>query len=181
LIQELDNERKLIEECKKGNINAFEAIYRHFQQPLYSYAMRVLEQRDDAEDAIQMTFLKLYRGIKKFKYNAKFSTYLFRILINVCYDIIAKRKYHESEDLHALKITNDQSNDMHLHLDKSIKNLPQRMRECFILYAVEGFPQGEIANMMQLSIGSVKAHVFQAKQKLRTQLSDYFDEVQDDM
>jgi RNA polymerase sigma-70 factor (ECF subfamily) len=137
----------------------------------------MLDQHEDAEDAIQITFLKLYRGINKFRYNSKFSSYLFRILINVCHDLMHTRKRHKTEDLALVTKSSEQPDEIQVNLEKSIQKLPERMRECFILYAIEDFSQSDIAQMMQLSVGTVKAHIFQAKQKLRAWLFDDPEEV----
>jgi len=135
---------------------------------LYSVAYRILGNKEESEDAMQNTFIKLLNSIKDFKFQSKFSSYLTRILINSCYDLIHKRKSTEEiED----NIFQQNNGDWKLSLEKAISCLPLKMRECFILYAVEGFKQKEIAETMGLSEGTVKAHIFQAKVKLRKILS----------
>lgn len=169
---ELENERQLIERCQEGDLRAYETVYRQFHQPLLRFALRLLGSREDAEDAVQMTFIKLYRGIDNFRFDARFSTYLMRIAINVCYDVLEKRKRQKMRDLEPVETSYQPQSELHLQLEEAIKTLPERMRECFILFAIEGFKQTEIAAMLDLSVGTVKAHVFQAKEKLRHLLSD---------
>ena len=86
LLQELENERELVQRCQAGELAAYEILYRHFELPLLSFGLRMLGRQEDAEDALQTTFLKLYRGVAKFNFDSKFSTYLFRIMMNVCFD-----------------------------------------------------------------------------------------------
>jgi RNA polymerase sigma-70 factor (ECF subfamily) len=63
-------------------------------------------------------------------------------------------------------------NELQLHLDEAIRALPGKMRACFTLFAIEGFKQNEIAEMLGIKIGSVKSHIFQAKEKLKRSLKE---------
>lgn len=173
MFAELENECDVVRRCQEGDISAYETVYRHFHQPLLGFSLRMLGQREDAEDAVQMTFIKLYRSIDKFRFGARFSTYLMRIAINVCYDLLETRK---KSKVRTIKESDEPSfspgSDLRLQLEEAIRTLPERMRECFILFAVEGFQQKEVAEMLDVSIGTVKAHIFQAKERLRLLLSD---------
>jgi RNA polymerase sigma-70 factor (ECF subfamily) len=94
-----------------------------------------------------------------------------RILINACHDINRK----QNGLLHILENTDigrDNNVDLNLTLEKSIQMLPLKMRECFILFAIEGFKQNEISEMLDISEGTVKAHIFQAKAKLREMIKN---------
>ena len=169
---ELENEREIVRRCQEGDLRAFETVYHHFHPSLLGFALRMLGRREDAEDAVQAAFVKLYRSIGRFRFDARFSTYLMRILIHACYDIAEVRKKHRMQRLEIPESVRHSSDDLRLELEEAIGRLPGRMRECFVLFAVEGFPQKEIARMLDLSVGTVKAHIFQAKGKLRTLLSD---------
>ncbi len=177
LAYELENEREIIHRCQAGDMRAYEIIYRRFEQPLLSVGLRMLGRREDAEDAVQMTFLKLYRSIGKFRFDSKFSSYLFRIMINVCFDLIRKKtdeknKKREVDDgLHQPVV------ELRLQLDEAIRGLPEKMRACFVLFAVEELKQDEIAEMLNMRLGTVKAHIFQAKARLRALLADTPSEV----
>lgn len=171
----LQDENLIIKNCQSGDLDAFEKVYRFYQKPLYHFALRMLGSHEDAEDAMQLTFLKLYRGIKGFKFKSKFSSYLTSILINACYDTLNKRK-KEPAELNEEILPFKPTNDLALDLEKAILLLPLRMRECFILFAVQGYEQSVIAEILKISVGSVKAHIFQAKQKLRQILAEPLNE-----
>jgi len=159
-------DKDLILRCQKGDISAFNEIYNQHCTMLFSIAMRMLGTKEDAEDALQNCFIKLHKSIKQYRFQSKFSSYLVRILLNACYDLIGKRKkINEPIENHDFSASNYQ--DLNLTLETAINILPLKMRACFILYAVEGFKQKEIAGSLKLSEGTVKAHVFQAKVKLR--------------
>jgi len=176
LIVELNNEKAIVERCQNGDINAFEAIYRHYEKPMYLFALRMLNH-DDAREAIQLSLIKLYQNINKYRFQAKFSTYIFKILINVCYDLNKKNKTESLEIVrNEIGSVQEQDSELKAQLEKSILTLPDRMRECFVLFAVEGFKQDEIAEMLSISIGAVKAHIYKAKQKLKILLADVMQE-----
>ncbi len=165
------SEQELILRCQKGEVNAFRDLYNSQGTMLYSIAIRILGKKEDAEDAMQNTFSKLFKNIKQFRYQSKFSSYLVRILINSCYDIIGQNK-HQFDRIDSLEPSDETYPDLKMTLEKAITYLPLKMRECFILYAVEGFKQIEIAEMLGISEGTIKAHIFQARVKLKDILKD---------
>lgn len=170
-LSEMD-ENTVILRCKQGEMSAYKMIYDRYEQPLLHTAFRMLRQQEDAEDAVQTTFLKLYRGIQNYQLGGKFSTYLFQILMNVCFDMLRKknRAVMSDRDPEELAVNPQPSN--RLAIEKAINSLPDRMRACFVLFAVEEFKQKEIAEILNLSVGGVKSSIFHAKAHLRSLLSD---------
>ncbi len=168
-----------MESCQKGDLRAFESIYRHFEQPLLNLGLRMLGRQEDVEDALQTTFLKLYRSIGKFKFDSKLSTYLFRIMMNVCFDFLKKNKRMKSEEIDQLRNHSYKSTvELRLQLEEAIHALPERTRACFVLFAVQELKQSEVAEVLNVNLGTVKAHVFNAKSRLRALLTDSQTEVQ---
>jgi RNA polymerase sigma-70 factor (ECF subfamily) len=121
---------------------------------------------------VQTAFLRLYRAINQFQFTAKFSTYFFRIMMNVCFDLIQKRRGKKEQVFEAMEISHAPRIDLRLQLEEAINTLPERMRACFMLFAVEEMKQDEIAEILNLSVGTVKAQVFHAKARLRALLAD---------
>jgi len=146
-------------------------LYEHYLKTIYGYCLRMLINQQDAEDAVQTIFLNLYRNITKFNFKARFTTYIFSITRNVCYDMVKQRK-NMNEDLNIAKNMSGNTPDYNQDLSKAISKLPERTRECFILFAVEGYPQDEIAEVLDIKTGTVKALIFQARQKLVSWLSE---------
>ena len=164
-------EDQIIKDCQNNDIGAYKMIYDRYKQPLLHTALRIMGQQQDAEDAVQMTFIKLYKGIQNYHFGSRFSTYLFKILINTCFDILRKKGRFKTADIDLNIISTNSSPDKKIYLEDAILKLPERMRACFVLYAVEGVPQNEIAAIMKLSLGGVKSNVYHAKAKLRALLS----------
>ncbi len=171
-----ENEEILIRDCQKGDLAAFERLYRVYAPSMLRTAQRLLHNSEDAEDAVQIGFLKLHRAIDRFAFQSKFSTYVYRIVVNVSLDMIAKRQKRVDTATPSAFAGNEPAATprglLKLRLSEAIASLPERMRATFVLFAVEGLAQQEIAEVMNVSVGAVKAQVFQAKNRLRGILSD---------
>jgi RNA polymerase sigma-70 factor (ECF subfamily) len=165
------NEENVIRLAQQGDLKAYRIIYERYEQPLLRTAWRMLGQQQDAEDAVQEAFLKLYRGIHTYDGSSRFSTFLFRILINTCIDILRKRSSLIAHDVDPASLPHNPSHETRFELAEAIETLPEQMRGCFILFAVEELKQEEVAEIMNLTAGSVKAHIHRAKARLRTLLS----------
>ena len=166
----LPAERETIEACRRGDLDAYERLFREHWRRLLGVALRMLGDPADAEDAVQTAFIRLHRNIGRYRGEAGIGTYLMRILINVCHDMLRARK--RRFELRPPEPAPGPGPDLRLQLEEAILTLPERMRACFVLHAVEGFPQKEIAEMLQIREGTVKAQVFQAKERLRALLTD---------
>ena len=164
-------EQEAIERCRAGDLAAFRWIYDRYGQPLLRTAARLLGDRQEAEDAVQETFLKLYRGIGGFRSGGPFSTYLFQILHNTCTDVLRKRKAPAAdiEDMGALGAPS--STELAYTLARAVDGLSGQMKSCFVLFAVEQYPLEEVADILGVSVGTVKTSVHRARKKLRAWLS----------
>jgi len=164
-------EDEMIEACRQGDLTAYRRVYERYERPLLRTACRMLRLQEDAEDAVQETFLKLQRGINGFRRGARFSTYLFRILINTCYDVLRRRNRSgfEAADPELLPVLS--SNEAELSIRQAVEALPPQMKASFILFAVEEFTQEEVARILDISVGSVKVNVHRARRKLRDWLA----------
>ena len=153
-------------------MRAYEILFRHFEQPLLRVGLRMLGSLEEAEDAVQTAFLKLYRSRTQFQFEARFSTYLFRVMLNVCFDRLRQRKGAHTQPLPEQELAYAPSIEVRLQLEEAIAQLPERMRACFIMFALEDMKQEDIAATLDLSVGTVKAQIFHAKQKLRGLLAE---------
>ncbi len=157
--------------CLGGDVSGYRWLYDRYGMPLLRTAFRILGRREEAEDAVQDAFLRLHRGIGNFRTGSTFSTYLFRILINCCTDILRKREAGHPVSTTDMEIPFASGHESRHALDEAVAALPERMKSCFILCAVEEFSYQEAAGMLGLHIGSVKASVHRARKKLREWLA----------
>jgi len=166
------DEEAIVQKCKEGDLNAYRLLYERYEQPFLRTAFRVLGRQQDSEDAVQETFLRLHRGIHHYKSGSRFSTYFFRILLNSCYDILRKRSPELNRDFDLARLSHHSSTEVRQSIEQAIASLPDQMQACFTLFAVEQFKQDEIAQILGISVGTVKASIHRARIKLRSWLSE---------
>jgi RNA polymerase sigma-70 factor (ECF subfamily) len=169
---EYSNESDLLAACRRREIRAFEQVYAAHGARLKSLAFQILGNRQDAEDAVQETFLKLYRGIEGFHGQSSIGTWLCRILINACYDLARKRK--READPATDEQTAGPKNHLPLKvaLDDALRRIHPRHRMVFLLFEVEGWKHAEIAAILEVPEGTSKAWLFEAKKELKRMLTE---------
>lgn len=162
---------QLSSECKRGSIRAFELLYQRQSPKLKSLALRLLGNRSDAEDAVQDAFLKVYKAIGSFDETAQFSTWIYRILINCCYDQMRKRQ-RSSEVPIVSEPARETSIPLKLALERALSRLNERARLVFVLFEVEGLKHSEIAAILQAPEGTCRSWLFDAKRELKRMLTE---------
>ena len=169
---EYSNETELVAACRRREIRAFEQVYLTHSGRLKSIAYRILGNRPDAEDAVQETFLKLYRGIEAFHAQSNLGTWLCRILINACHDLERKRQ-PEAEPESAEKTAGPKNQlPLKVALNEALERIHPRHRMVFLLFEVEGLRHAEIAAILEVPEGTSKAWLFEAKKELKRMLTE---------
>ena len=166
-------DRRLASACAAGDTRVFEEIYQRFGERMKSIAWNHLGNRSDAEDAVQETFLKIHRAAKTYSGEASFSTWVFRILVNTCYDVLRKRRRRieeapiddtpETAERTAPNI--DEAKRMTLR--KLLSELTEQRRTVFTLFEIEGLSHAEIAEILGISEGNSKWILFATKKELQ--------------
>jgi len=164
----------LARRCAAGDEEAFADIYRRYAARLKSIAFNHLGNVSDAEDAVQETFLKIHRGAGGFTGEAAFSTWLYRILINTCYDMMRRRRRRVTEApiddaLSATRAASNIDDAKRLTLTKLVGELPEQRRSVFVLFEVEGLSHADIASILDISEANSKWILFSTKKQLQQQ------------
>lgn len=162
---EYNSEADLLTACRNGEIRAFEQLYRAHASRLKSIAYHLVGNRDDAEDAVQETFLKAYRSIRGFSGHSALGTWLCRIVINSCYDLLRKRKA-EAEIPPGQPAPRSEA-PLKMALEQALNRINPRHRLVFTLFEVEGLRHSEIASILEVPEGTCRAYLFEAKQELK--------------
>jgi RNA polymerase sigma-70 factor (ECF subfamily) len=166
---EYSTEADLLAACRRRDLAAMEELYLAHAGRLKSLAFHILRNRQDAEDAVQETFLKLYRGIDGFQGQSNIGTWLCRIAINTSYDLARKRRHaEESGDLPG----RDERLPLKVALDDALRRVNPRHRMVFLLFEVEGLRHSEIASILEIPEGTSKAWLFEAKKELKQMLME---------
>jgi RNA polymerase sigma-70 factor (ECF subfamily) len=165
----------LIEECRKGNTRAQFRLYNQYCKAMYNLAYRILNNREDAEDMLQETFIECFRCIDSFRFESTFGAWLKRIMVNKCINHIKRKKIDLilSETLPA--VINEEYEEVKYDTGKIFKGielLPDGYRIILTLYLLEGYDHGEISQILGISESTSKSQYSRAKEKLRSILSN---------
>ena len=187
-------DEELIRQFQHGDEQAFDELVKRYQGQVNNTCYRFLSDVQDARDAAQDIFVKVYAASRQFRPEAKFSTWLYRVMINHCLNVLRARKrrrwlstFTSRESRHNLDHLSvaDESGNPAAELEKAerirvvqkaIDSLNSEQRTAIILHRYQGLSYKEIADIMQTSIASVESRLHRAKLALSRMLADYFKE-----
>ena len=169
-----DEDARLARACAEGDTRVFEEIYRENSDRMKSIAYNHLGNVSDAEDAVQETFLKVHRAASTYNGESAFTTWMYRVLINTCYDALRRRQRRiQSTSLddalpveHAGASVDDAKR---MTLRKMLMELPEQRRTVFTLFEIEGLSHAEIGRTLNISEGNSKWILFATKKQLQEQ------------
>lgn len=165
---------QLIEECRKGSIKAQFRLYNQYSKAMFNLAYRMMNNREDAEDVLQETFLECFRNIGSFRFESTFGAWLKRILVNRCINQLRKKKveFDYPGSLPSM-IADDEPEPVYdtVRIFNSIEKLPDGYRIVLTLYLLEGYDHSEISHILGISESTSKSQYSRAKDKLKVILS----------
>jgi len=184
----MTDEELLVSRAARGDEAAFESIVLAYQDRVYTYALRMTGNPDDALDISQEAFLRVYRALPKFRGGSKFSTWLYRIVSNLCIDFSRRSKNtavlplvreNDSGEETAIDIPDAASNpeaiveqaELERAVQTGLDRLSAEHREIFILREISGMSYEEIAELLSLPVGTVKSRLNRAKEGLAKAVS----------
>lgn len=163
-----------IGEAKSGDKEAFAMLVKQYKDRVYRYAFGMLSDRMEAEDVSQEAFIKAFYSLSKLENRYAFSSWLTRIVSNICYDRIQRRKKEKivSVELIDNSILNKgmEQADLHMTIQEAMKALSPEHREAVLLRDVEGYSYEEIAAMLNIPLGTVKSRINAARLMLRKEM-----------
>ena len=171
---------RFIENFKKGDTSSFGILAQNYQDRIYTLCRHMLENPDDAEDAAQEIFIKAFQGLKNFTPTSSFYTWLYRIAVNTCLD--RRRKF----SFHSLFFSTDKENHIDSFpsqapspesayatkqsmqtLQAALNRISKKLRVVIVLNELEGLTYQEIAEVLDVSVGTVKSRISRAREELR--------------
>jgi RNA polymerase sigma-70 factor, ECF subfamily len=181
------DDRELVRRGQAGDKEAFEVLVRRHQHRVFAVAGGILRRREDVEDIAQQVFVKAYFSLKRFDQRAAFSTWLYKITVNECWDLLRKKKVrpllYESdlseEQAQVFSATDrlesgaqDISDKLvaQQRVERLLQGLDERDRMMLILKEVEGFAIEEIAEILDLNANTVKVRLFRARRRIVNQV-----------
>jgi RNA polymerase sigma factor (sigma-70 family) len=164
----------LIEDCRKGNRKAQFRLYNQYSKAMYNLAYRILNNREDAEDILQETFVDCFRNLDSFRFESTFGAWLKKILVNKCLNLLKKKKIDLifCDTLPAAVFEEDEEVTFDTgKIFKGIEMLPNGYRIILTLYLIEGYDHSEISQILGISESTSKSQYLRSKEKLRNILS----------
>lgn len=180
---ELEVERLWLQQALTGDVEAFGRLVNEHQRFVYNLAFRALGQPQEAEDVAQEAFVRAWLALPNFRGQARFSTWLYRIVTNLCYNRLPRLR----KDLSALgdeslpEIPDEaapphaqlESEERRMFLHRAIEQLPESYKLLVTLRFQQELSYEEIATITSLPLGTVKTGIFRARARLRQALNDY--------
>jgi RNA polymerase sigma-70 factor (ECF subfamily) len=173
--------------AQEGCSHAFECLYKSNCRRVYRLCLRMARNFTEAEDLTQDVFFQLFRKIHTFRGESSFSTWLYRLTVNVSLMRLRKKRYFDVSLDTATEPGEEFAKPLielcvpdirligvldHIHLSRAIDQLPKGCKEIFILHDVEGYEHNEIAKILECSVGNCKSQLFKARQRLRKLLQE---------
>lgn len=168
----MDPDEQLVRRAQRGDRWAFETLVERHQHRLFTLAARVLGSRDDAADAVQEALVRAWLALPKFRRDARFSTWLYRICLNAAHDLRQKRRIEPAAEPPEPADPRDRFADSELSddLQRALGALDETYRVAVVLYDVLGCSYAEIAELTGVAEGTVKSRIFRGRSELADRL-----------
>lgn len=179
------DERTIIERVLAGDDRAFRALAERHQARAMTLAVRMLKNREDAEEALQDAFLRAYRSLDRFKLHSSFATWLYRIIFNVCSTRLRGRssevRVDVDEQIDMIGESDDrdrpdlqlESAELHEIVQRGIDAMPGVYAGVFTLFFVQDLSYEEIAEVTDIPLNTVKTRLFRARRMLRAYVLEH--------
>jgi RNA polymerase sigma-70 factor (ECF subfamily) len=180
------NDEELVARATAGDLESFNQLVTRWERPIYALAYRTLGREEDAHDVVQEAFLRAYRGLRGFKGQAKFSSWLYRITLNLCRDWIRRERRApvvqvpegtDPVDLADQHVAHSESveelvarREMSAAVAKAMAELPDEQRTAIMLKEYHGLTFQEIADQLDCPLSTVKTRLYQGLSVLRRRL-----------
>jgi len=176
-----DSDRQIVEKVRSGNSRTYALLVDRHKERAMTLALRLLGSKEEAEELVQDAFLRAYKNLDTFRGDAKFSTWLYRILYNLCMTKVTRRKgkmeHLEEEDRMTKTMLVDdeeisiQERIEHEEITKlvatEIESLPEKLKTVILLFYVQDMSYDEMSAVMNIPVGSVKTYLHRGRNMLR--------------
>ena len=174
-----EQDRDLIRRYLAGDVEAFNELMTAHENRVFSICLRMLRNRDGALDATQDVFLTVFRKADRYKEQAAFSTWLYRVTVNTCYDHLRRSKRKRTEAMPEHFDPSDPRGgdamsavELRPDIERALQNIAPEFRAAAILVDLEGMSLEGAADTLGIPIGTVKSRVFRARRQLAQELGN---------
>jgi RNA polymerase sigma-70 factor, ECF subfamily len=185
---EQENEKqtdyRLMERVKNGDMLAFNQIVDKYKNRLMNVIVRMVQETEQAEDIVQETFLRVYQHRDSFDFRHCFSTWLYTIALNLARNELRKRKRFKFFDIFDLQgkeaeiaVEMELPSNLPQAIEKALETLPEKYKTAFVLRDIQELPYEEVAQIMNIPLGTVKSRVNRARAILKEKLKPRMEEI----
>lgn len=174
-----NRDAELLQSYLGGNMDAFEELMRAHEDRVFAICLRMLRDRERALDASQETFLTVFRKADRFAGRSAFATWLYRVAVNTCYDILRKERRRPADPLpEGVDPADPQAADpftaveLRPDIEAALAQVPIDFRAAVVLVDLEGLPLRQVAEMLGVPQGTVKSRVFRGRRILAEYLGN---------
>ena len=179
-----DKELDIINEILSGDTDAFEILVEETQSKVYSLALRMTNNQEDARDMAQEAFIRAFNSLSSFRGDSRFSVWMYRLTSNICLDFLRQKKRKPADSL-TMDINDDEQDkqfeipdirynpetelerrELRVLINQGLLELSPDYRQILILREINGLSYEEIADVLKLEPGTVKSRIFRARKKL---------------
>lgn len=179
MTERADRDATLIEQYLAGDVAAFDELMRAHQERVFGICLRMLRDREAALDAVQETFVTVFRKADRFAGRSAFGTWLYRVAVNTCYDAARRRQRRPTEPLPEGYEPADSgaaddlaAAELRPELEEALAELPGEFRAAVVLADVEGLALQTVADVLGVPVGTVKSRVFRGRKLLAAALGN---------
>lgn len=181
--QTRSSDKELMERFLRGEVDGFNLLVKNYKVRLFSLLYRLVGNKEEAEDILQETFLRVYRQKESYDFNYSFSTWIYTIALNLCRNLYKRKKKVRFLGMDSLVNHPDPNSENHGNrsrlssiLEGAISSLPFKYRTVFLLRDVDQLSYEEVASTLSLPLGTVKSRVNRARGILQKKLSPMMEE-----
>jgi RNA polymerase sigma-70 factor (ECF subfamily) len=167
---------QLIQQCKKNDATAQSQIYKLYASKLFSLCLKYSNSYVDAEDTLQDAFITIFKKIEQYRHQGSFEGWIKRITINTALQKYRKEGVFDLVNENQIEDVTVEIDDDDIAIDfllKIIQELPDRYRLVFNLYALDGYSHNEIAEMLNINVGTSKSNLARARMILKEKIENY--------
>jgi RNA polymerase sigma-70 factor (ECF subfamily) len=168
------DDRDAIERCRAGDKEAFRHVVEHYQAQAIGHAMAILGNREDAMDAVQEAFIDTFQALDRLDLTRRFYPWFYVVLRNCCYKLVAGRKKREmntSDEIEIVAPASSLQPEDTMLLERALLELPAQDRELITLRHFDELSYEELAERLQVPLGTIMSRLYYARKRLREKLA----------
>jgi RNA polymerase sigma-70 factor (ECF subfamily) len=170
---------ELLNRYLQGDVEAFDELVRAHEDRVFGICLRMMRDRDAALDAVQETFVTVFRKADRYQAKAAFSTWLYRVAVNTCYDQLRKANRRRTEPLPETTDPADPKSgdlinaaELRPDIEQALQKLPAEFRSAVVLVDLEGLALEQAAHILEVPVGTIKSRVFRGRRILAESLGN---------